>query len=213
MRLGLVIALFASLALGSASFSSLSSISSKPGLSIDNAAVGEEHSLSNKVVADWRSAEDDNNIIKVNAAERVVLNVQGGDMTSSNNTSITPNPDSMTILTDLGWTDDEATIALVECNNDVSKASELLERKDEELDRRRAQLAVLVEEGWNDQVAFGALEICEGNATAASELLVKEEESLGRKFNIGLQDMVSIYILTLLYTLTTTFLLLILYPI
>lgn len=150
------------------SITCIDGVCSLPSDNINN----DDSSLRDMVLSDWNSAAGD-------------LVVDDGPQPTYNNTG------DVATLTSLGWSAEEAVDALIVCKNNMSKAAEYLEARDEEIDLRNARLKELVASGWLEKAAFTALEVCAGNATAAEILLSQEEERIQSIFNASVKGMVS----------------------
>lgn len=146
-----------------------------------------DSSLHQMVLDDWKSA--DGFSLPGTSTESPINPEKLADikeLTSGFNTTA-----DISTLTDMGWSSEEAHLALSACNNDIAQAADYLLAKDEEMDLRMTRLDELVKSGWQQQAAFAALEANEGNKTAAEEWLLKEEESVHRSFSIAVEDMVN----------------------
>jgi NACalpha-BTF3-like transcription factor len=156
---------------------------------LDTESASDTNQLSERIISDWRSADGSEE--QLTPALPAKASEQEVQASCTDVQQALPPADAVNILTELGWSEGEASAALVACNNDVADASAYLEKKDEEYDQRRASLMVLAKAGWEEHAAYSALESCSGNATAAAELLVQEEESAVKNFNIAVKDMVN----------------------
>lgn len=144
-----------------------------------------DSSLHQMVLDEWKSADglsmSDNSSISTDSVKQLASTQQ----TNYNNTA------DVATLMDMGWSKEEATLALNKSDNDITKAADLLLAKEEETDLRIARLDELVASGWQQQAAYAALEANDGNKTAAEAWLEKEEETVGRSFLVAVEDMVS----------------------
>lgn len=168
--------------------------------------VDPQDSWSNRILSDWKSADNDTESDqslqpiteqtekKINASSTKELYVSDDLKLSP---EISPIRDvkiderNVRTLLDMGYHIEEASAALASCQNDLTRAAELLEQQDEALDARRALLSKLVGAGWDQGVAYAALEKCIGNITAAEEMLQQEEEATQQNFNLAVKNMVT----------------------
>eukprot|EP01032_Pedospumella_encystans_P020347 gene20347-23112_t len=144
-----------------------------------------DSSLHQMVLDEWKSADESS------LSENLKNNTDSTDqLASTQQTSYNSTADTATLM-DMGWSKEEALLALNKCDNDIVKAADLLLAKEEETDLRIARLDELVASGWQQQAAYAALEANDGNKTAAEAWLEKEEETVGRSFLVAVEDMVA----------------------
>ena len=143
-----------------------------------------DSSLHQMVLDEWKSADGFSLSESRNSTDSV------DQLASTQQTSYNSTADTATLM-DMGWSKEEATLALNKCDNDIAKAADMLLAKEEETDLRIARLDELVASGWQQQAAYAALEANDGNKTAAEAWLEKEEETVGRSFLVAVEDMVS----------------------
>jgi hypothetical protein len=145
-------------------------------------------SLSHKVLSEWKDADDaatqtdsvqSETKAPVSATEQPIQQVL-----------VEPDRNNVKILTNMGYSEEEASQALIACNNDITASSEYLQKLDEETDVRREMHRGLVTAGWEPRTAYVAIESCKGNLTAATEMLMEEEERVQANFNVAMKDMV-----------------------
>jgi len=146
-------------------------------------AGSNDESLHEKVLNDWRSA-DEAGYLEEQVPQASSISILPVSEPEYNKTA------DIATLSEMGWSNEEASRALELHSNDLTKAADYLAAQDEETDLRMGRLQELVAQGWQEQAAYAALEKNEGNKTAAEVFLVQEEERVQRHFMVAVKDMV-----------------------